>query len=356
MKNFYDVLGVLKEATADEIKKAYRDLAKKWHPDKNAGSAEAAAMMAEINNAYAVLSDDSKRADYDAGKSDKPVVIGNRRFSVELVKLVSKGDLSDVYLGKASSGKQVAVKLSRSAAVNDLLEREAGVMKTLRPVNSPDSGMHIYYTLFMHQMKIDDGTSRRVANIMGWNSSFYTLEEVMKKFPKGLPIHHVAWMTNRILESLDNVHEKNDIVHTSLLPPHVMVYSGTDKENDNMVHGARIIDWCYSVKSGETPVAISPKYKEWYAPEVLDKSRLTKQTDLYMLGNLMVYMLGGDPTKRVVPAGTPKYMTDFIKKLLEKKRFKRPDSAWEIRSQLKETLETNFGPRKYVPFDIESGT
>jgi hypothetical protein len=70
----------------------------------------------------------------------------------------------------------------------------------------------------------------------------------------------------------------------------------------------------------------------------------------------MVYMLGGDPTKRVVPAGTPKYMTDFIKKLLEKKRFKRPDSAWEIRSQLKETLETNFGPRKYVPFDIESGT
>ena len=63
-RDYYDILGVSKTATADELKKAYRKLALEWHPDRNK-AANAHDKFKEINEAYAVLSDKSKRETYD---------------------------------------------------------------------------------------------------------------------------------------------------------------------------------------------------------------------------------------------------------------------------------------------------
>ena len=64
-RDYYEVLGVAKGASADEIKKAYRKLAVKYHPDKNPGDKEAEEKFKEAAEAYAVLSDNDKRAKYD---------------------------------------------------------------------------------------------------------------------------------------------------------------------------------------------------------------------------------------------------------------------------------------------------
>ena len=64
-KDYYEILGVKKTATEEEIKKAYRNLAKKHHPDKNKGNKEAENKFKEISEAYAVLSDKEKREQYD---------------------------------------------------------------------------------------------------------------------------------------------------------------------------------------------------------------------------------------------------------------------------------------------------
>ena len=64
-KDYYDLLGVKKTASEDEIKKAYRSQAKKFHPDKNKGNKEAENKFKEISQAYAVLSDQEKREQYD---------------------------------------------------------------------------------------------------------------------------------------------------------------------------------------------------------------------------------------------------------------------------------------------------
>jgi DnaJ-class molecular chaperone len=70
MRDPYQVLGVAKTASADEIKKKYRQLAKKLHPDLNPGNAEAAGKFKDISAAYDLLSDAQKRARYDRGEID----------------------------------------------------------------------------------------------------------------------------------------------------------------------------------------------------------------------------------------------------------------------------------------------
>jgi len=65
VKDYYKILGVPRNATQEEIKKAYRRLALKYHPDRNKGNKEAEEKFKEINEAYAVLSDPEKRRQYD---------------------------------------------------------------------------------------------------------------------------------------------------------------------------------------------------------------------------------------------------------------------------------------------------
>ena len=72
-KDYYSILGVNKNANDDEIKKAYRQMAKKYHPDLNPGDASAAEKLKEVNEAYEVLSDKTKRSNYDTyGSANGP--------------------------------------------------------------------------------------------------------------------------------------------------------------------------------------------------------------------------------------------------------------------------------------------
>jgi molecular chaperone DnaJ len=68
-KDYYAALGVPKNASADEIKKAYRKLAREFHPDVNKGDAEAEERFKEISEAYDVLADDKRRREYDEVRS-----------------------------------------------------------------------------------------------------------------------------------------------------------------------------------------------------------------------------------------------------------------------------------------------
>lgn len=89
-KDYYKILGVEKNASAGEVKAAYRKLAKQWHPDKNPGNKPAEDRFKEISEAYAVLSDPGKRKQYD--------MVGSERFHQQFSQedIFKGGNLNDI--------------------------------------------------------------------------------------------------------------------------------------------------------------------------------------------------------------------------------------------------------------------
>lgn len=79
-RDYYEVLGVARGASAEDMKKAYRKLAMQYHPDRNPGDKEAEAKFKELNEAYSVLSDDQKRAGYDRFGHEAPGGMGGGGF------------------------------------------------------------------------------------------------------------------------------------------------------------------------------------------------------------------------------------------------------------------------------------
>src|SRR2546423_3911320 len=102
-RDYYEVLGVGRNATAEELKLAYRKLALQYHPDRNNGDPQAEARFKEINEAYEVLSDQSKRQRYDtfghAGTQGMPGYdFGGAGFG-------GINDIFDMFFGTAAAGR-----------------------------------------------------------------------------------------------------------------------------------------------------------------------------------------------------------------------------------------------------------
>ncbi|KAF1077504.1 molecular chaperone DnaJ [Methanogenium sp. MK-MG] len=111
-QDYYETLGVRRDASQDDIKKSYRQLARKYHPDLNKGSKEAEEHFKEINEAYRVLSDPQKKAEYDQ--------VGHAAFTPEdfagyktpgyddLFRDFGLGDIFDVFSGRRESARSRA--------------------------------------------------------------------------------------------------------------------------------------------------------------------------------------------------------------------------------------------------------
>lgn len=107
MKDYYQILGVSRDATQDEIKKAFRQLALKYHPDRNLGDKEAEEKFKEINEAYSCLSDPEKRANYDRFGTSEGVGAGFGGFGAGFGGFTDIfGDIFEEFFGTFGGAKR----------------------------------------------------------------------------------------------------------------------------------------------------------------------------------------------------------------------------------------------------------
>lgn len=350
MLDYYKVLEVEKTASAEDIKKAFRRLAKQYHPDANP---KTEAKFKEISEAYEALSDPKTRQQYDKGGLMKSFSIKTKGGSFRVDELVKSGDIADIYRGvrtDLTDATQTAFKIVKHARDNDLLENEASILKTLFPPDKEESGLRRYLPRYWESLKLVDGGMHRQVNIFRWLTSYHTMKEVRQAFGSKLQMEHGVWMFNRLLEVLDFVHKKG-FVHSALTPEHCVVFSsGQAKHEYN--HGLRIIDWCYSVKNGEIVKAISPEWEDFYPPEILSKKSVSPATDIYMAAKCIIYVLGGDARNDLLPPHIPAYLGRFLKGCVLKNQLQRPSNAWDLYEEFTEHLRKHYGPKKYVRFDM----
>lgn len=83
-KDYYEVIGVARDATAEEIRSAYRRLAKRYHPDAHPGDRECERRFREINEAYGVLGDPRQREKYDADSAGTKARTGSQNAGPEI--------------------------------------------------------------------------------------------------------------------------------------------------------------------------------------------------------------------------------------------------------------------------------
>lgn len=328
----------------------YRMLVKLVHPDHFAGTPDqqrAHELFVKLTSlrtlalqklAAGIYGDRAASAPATAPAVDLSVSVRGKRYHV--TARAHQGDICDLYACE-HDGQPMLFKIAQSASDNDLVENESKVLAHLYPAGQKNEGFYRYLPQPIDGFVLKGKSNRRV-NVLPWYKEHVSLAELIRLYPGGLDIRDAVWMFKRLLAGLGFVHSLG-VVHGAVLPPHVLVHP--------VDHGAKLVDWCYSVHGAGHVKAISAPYRALYAPEVLAKKQPTAATDIYMAAKCLVALVGGKGS--LMPDAVPTPIRAFVAGCLLEAPSKRPDNAWQLHEEFDELLARVIGKRAYRTLDLK---
>lgn len=175
-RDYYDILGVSKNANEEEIKKAYRKLAMKYHPDKNPNKKEAEERFKEINEAYAVLSDKEKRKQYDTFGAEG----FRQRYTQE--DIFRGFNFDEILSGLFGGRGRREFKFGGGRGGFDFGDLFGGSYGYQDMSRMPQKGEDILYELAISLEEVASGGEKRISYRKDGK-----VEDVSVKIPKGIP-------------------------------------------------------------------------------------------------------------------------------------------------------------------------
>ena len=320
----------------DDLEFVFRALARVWHPDRAQDPAKSKSVMQALLAQRDRATQKIAAGTYGAVMS---VTIKAKNTYTDLAPLCA-GDICDVYTAyyvpNGKPAKRALVKLARDNRDADLLRAEMSALKYFSDQSGPDDAhFKKYLPRPLESAMVSVGGGARPANILSLTKDSYTLAEIMAAHPDGIHPADMAWMWRRVLEILSWVHAHKK-VHGAILPCHILL--------NPEIHGGRLIDWCYSVESGNHIKAVIPAYESLYPPEVMDKQPATSATDLYMLARCMKALLGVQQV--------PDRISRILDACLIVRQAVRFANPWEVYSLLDKALRAEYGSPSFRPFTM----
>jgi len=226
-EDYYNVLGVDKNATAEDIKKAYRKLALKWHPDRNPNNKAAEEKFKKISEAYAVLSDPEKRKQYDQfGSADQ----FRQQFSQE--DIFRGFDINEILrsfgFGGIREGKTTFRTRRSTSSMDDFDDPFAGLFGGMRGENDhyvkmPQKGQDVEYNLSITLEESVFGAEKKISFQLG-----NKIEDINVKIPAGISTGKKLRLPGKGLPGVNGGPNGDLYLNINVLPHPIYVRDGND--------------------------------------------------------------------------------------------------------------------------------
>ncbi|MEN6507678.1 MAG: DnaJ C-terminal domain-containing protein [Smithella sp.] len=224
-EDYYQVLGVEKKASADEIKKAYRKLAVKWHPDKNPNNKAAEEKFKKISEAYAVLSDAKKREQYDQfGSADQY----RQQYSQE--DIFRDFDLDEILRGFGFGGGrgQTTFRTSRrgGGGAQDFEDPFSGIFGGgggRHYANMPQKGQDAEYNLSISLEESVMGADKKISLQME-----NRIEDINVKIPPGISSGKKLRLPGKGLAGYNGGQNGDLYLNINVMPHPIFARDGND--------------------------------------------------------------------------------------------------------------------------------